>query len=252
MINPLDLTARRVLVTGASSGIGQAAARLLSRLGARIVLVARDRQRLDAAAQSLDGSGHLLRTFDLADSAEIPGLIAELTAADGPLDGLVHCAGIHGAAPLRALEARRCEEILRINVTSAAMLAKGFARKGCHSDGGAIVFLASVAGITGQAGIAAYAASKAAITGLTRALAIELAPAGIRVNCIAPGMVETGMTERFRRKLTPEQNAAIDDAHPLGTGRPEDVASSVAFLLADTARWITGHTLVVDGGYSAR
>jgi NAD(P)-dependent dehydrogenase (short-subunit alcohol dehydrogenase family) len=112
--------------------------------------------------------------------------------------------------------------------------------------------LSSVAGIVGQPGIAAYASSKAAVLGLTRCLALELAPEHIRVNCVAPAMVKTEMADQLFKSLSPEQVTEIEQAHPLGIGRPRDVAHAIAFLLSDDARWITGSVLVVDGGYTAR
>jgi NAD(P)-dependent dehydrogenase (short-subunit alcohol dehydrogenase family) len=247
----MDLSGRSVLITGASSGIGRETALLLSQLNARVVLVGRNRERLEAACQRLQGTGHRVEPFDLAALAEIPRWMKALTASTGPLHGLVHSAGIHDLVPLRVLSPAKLEELLKINVSTAVMLAKAFCQKGCHQEGGSVVFLSSVAGLAGGTGLAAYAASKGALLGLAKSLAMELAREKIRVNCVAPALVKTEMLARMQQSLTPEQFAALEAQHPLGLGTPRDVAHAIAFLLADTARWITGTTLVVNGGYTA-
>jgi NAD(P)-dependent dehydrogenase (short-subunit alcohol dehydrogenase family) len=249
-INPLDLTGRRVLVTGASSGIGRETAILLSRLGASLTVAGRDENRLADTVARLEGEGHSAASFDISRLDAIPAWVKQL-AAGGPFDGLVHSAGIHQAAPLRVLNPAAMEDVMRTNVLSAAFLAKGFRQKGCRADAASIVLLSSVAGLAGEPGIAAYSASKAAIAGLARSLAVELAPERIRVNAIAPGFVRSEMGDRLKEFLTPEQFEAIERNHPLGTGTPGDVANGAAFLISDAARWITGTTLVMDGGYTA-
>lgn len=140
---------------------------------------------------------------------------------------------------------------MRVNVVAASALAKGFRQRGVFVEGGSIVLLSSVMGLVGQPGQSLYSATKGALVAMTRSLALELAREQIRVNCVAPAVVMTGMSEQLKQNVSPEQFAQITAMHPLGLGRGEDVASAVAFLLADTARWITGTTLVVDGGYTA-
>lgn len=252
MKNPLNLTCRTFLVTGASSGIGRETASLLSELGARIVLVGRSQERLDETVHNLSGSGHRAEVFDLSQTEQISGWIKSLCATVGPLNGLVHCAGIQSTMPLRVLSPEVFEVAYRINVIAAAMLAKGFRQKGCCTPGGSIVLLSSVRGLVGEVAVSAYSSSKAAVLGLTRSLAVELARETIRVNCVVPGVVKTEMTEQVFSSLTPDQVSSIESMHPLGFGKPRDVAHAIAFLLADTASWITGSSLVVDGGYTAR
>ncbi len=251
MLNPLDLTGYNVLVTGASSGIGTETATLLSQLGARIILVGRNPDRLQRALSHFEGEGHHIEVFDLATVDEIPRLLKTLSDKTGPLNGLVHSAGFRETIPLRLLSASQFENVFRINASVAAGLIKGFRQKGVRGEKASVVLMASVAGLVGQPGIAAYSASKGAVISLTKSLALELAPEGVRVNCIAPAMVDTEMTESIRRSVTPEKFAAIQAMHPLGLGTPRDIAHAVAFLLAPTGRWITGTTLVVDGGYTA-
>jgi 3-oxoacyl-[acyl-carrier protein] reductase len=250
VINPLSLLDRTILVTGASSGIGRASAKLLSKLGAKVILVGRNRERLERSAVELEGSGHRTEQFDLAAGDAIVPWVKGLALSAGPLHGIVHCAGAWAALPLRLVTEDQIEKTMRINLLSAVFLAKGFRLKGVHAEGGSMVLLSSVAGLVGQPGITAYSASKGALMAAARSLALELAPEGLRINCIAPGCVQSEMLDAIQKSLSLDQFAAVKAMHPLGFGNTLDVAHAVAFLLADTGRWITGTTLVIDGGYT--
>ena len=250
--NPLDLSGRTILVTGASSGIGRDIAVLFSALGAKVILAGRSEERLQETLTRMSPGAHVAAPFDLSLTDQIVAWVKATATQHGPLDGLVHAAGRQITAPLRALSPSSLDSLLRTNVSSALMLARGFCQKGCNRGGGSIVFLTSVMALVGKPGIAAYSASKAALAGLTRSLALEFAPERIRVNCIAPGFVQTDMLDAVKEALSPELFAALEADHALGFGTPRDVAHAAAFLTADTARWITGSTLVVDGGYTAQ
>ncbi len=142
--------------------------------------------------------------------------------------------------------------MMRVNFQSGAMIARGFRQKGCRTPGSAcLIFLGSISGLVGDIGISAYSASKAALLGITRSLAIELASEQIRVNAVAPGIVDSELWKRAKAELTAEQIESIERKYPIGIGTVTDVANGIAFLLADTGRWLTGTTLVMDGGYTA-
>lgn len=252
MTNPLDLAGRNILVTGASSGIGRAIALLLSSLGARVILVGRNQSRLEETRLRLEGSGHLVEVRDLSLYEELPGWLRDLARVHGPLDGLVHSAGVQLTAPLKVMEAAQVEPLFRLNALASLWLAKGFRHRTVNNSGGSLVFLASVAALVGRPSLSAYSASKGAVVGITRSLAVELAHEKIRVNCIAPGMVRTEMVKEASEGLGDEHLAAIERDHPLGFGEPVDVANAAVFLLSPASRWITGTVLVVDGGYTAR
>jgi len=248
----MSLTGSTVLVTGASRGIGRETAVLLSSLNARVVLVGRNRERLGQTLSSLSGEGHRVAAFDLARTEGIPQWFQSLASDMGPMNGLVHAAGKQFTMPVRFVTPQKTDELLRTNLSSAIMLVRAFCQKNCHAATSSLVFISSVVGLAGRPGISVYSASKAALIGLTKSLAVELAPERIRVNCIAPAFVQTEMLDEMRETLTPEQFKALEELHPLGFGTARDIANAVAFLLADTGRWITGSTLVVDGGYLAR
>lgn len=240
------------MVTGASSGLGRETAILLSELNARVALSGRSRERLEETLSQMSGEGHRIEPFDLNETDAIPDWIKRITTETGPLGGLVHSAGVVTTIPVQAASTARIENLMRTNLTSAIMLVKGFRRPGCALGGSGIVLLSSIVGIAGAPGLSIYAASKAALIGFARSAALELAASGLRINCIAPAVVETPMADRKREMTqTQEQHEAMERLHPLGFGRPRDVAHAAAFLLAGTGRWITGTTLVVDGGYSA-
>jgi NAD(P)-dependent dehydrogenase (short-subunit alcohol dehydrogenase family) len=251
-VNPFDdIHGQRILVTGASSGIGRAVCVLLSQLGAKLILVGRSEERLAETALMLDGTGHAIEPKDLSQADTIPAWMKQLVKDTGPLNGVVHSAGIQGVSPVRFLKDEDFSHMMNVNVNSAVQLAKGFRQKGVRGEAGSIVLLSSVIGIVGQAGVAAYSASKGAVCALTRSIAIEFAAENIRVNCIAPGIVKTEMTQDFQSKLSEGQFNELCDKYPLGIGEPRDIANAIVFLLSNTGRWITGTTLVVDGGYTA-
>lgn len=250
MHNPMALDGRTVLVTGASSGLGRAISVLISRLGGQVILVARDIKRLEETRSLMDAGDHRVEALDLCELDTVTAWMKQLSAQVGPLDGLVHSAGLHATLPLRVLKPSRLEEMMTVNVSAAMALARGFRQRGVRAEQGSIVFLASVAALAGSPGNAAYSATKGALVSMCRSLAVELAPEQIRVNCLAPGWVPTELAARAEEKLDDGQLQAISDLHPLGLGRPDDVAHAAAFLLADTGRWMTGQTLVIDGGYT--
>lgn len=250
MINPLDMTGRTVLVTGASSGLGRGTCLLLSQLGAKVILVARSEDGLNQTLSQMEGTGHRVAPFDVAQVEAIPEWMKSLAAETGPLSGLVHSAGIHTTHPLRVLQPSKIDEVMRINFTAAVALTKGLRQRGVKAERASVVYISSVMGLVGQRGVTAYCASKGALIAAAKPLALELADENIRVNCIAPGHVRTGLAMKSESLLSDEQIRIIEDMHPLGIGEEIDVANAVAYLLAETGRWITGQTLVVDGGYT--
>lgn len=248
----LQLHGRTLLVTGASSGIGRATAAAASREGARVVLVARREDVLDEVLGELEGDGHIAVPFDITDHAETPAMLRGVVERVGRLDGLLHAAGAHATTPLRTITAPQIDDLLALNVTTALMLAKAFRHPSIRGSDPSVVLMSSAVGLVGEAGVSAYAASKAAVASLSRSLGLELAREGIRVNSIAAGVVATAMTDHMRASFGSAGWDAITAAHPLGIGAAEDVANAALYLLSPSSRWITGTTLVVDGGYTAR
>lgn len=249
--NPMNLSGRTILVTGATSGIGRATAIYLSKLGARIVASGRNAERLEAVLAELAGEGHIGRLFDLADLDAIVPWLKALCAETGPLNGIAHCAGVQATRPIQAVKPDFVMDVLTQNLGAALMLAQGFRLKACHGTPASLVYVSSSAALKTAPGNVVYASSKGGIVSAVKGLGVELVRDGVRVNAVAPAMVDTPMSDQFRTILSEENFQRVVDMHPLGLGRPDDVAAAIAFLLADTSRWITGSILNVDGGFLA-
>lgn len=251
VFNPLSLTGRHMLVTGASAGIGRATAVLLSRLGATVTVNGRDAARLEETLGLLHGDGHRAAAFDLGDLDAIPAWVKEQAARGGPLDGVAHCAGIQTLRPIRIFSQEFFDQVMRINLGSCLALAKGLRQKGVHAPTAAMVFISSTAATAASPANIVYAAAKGGIIAATKGLSAELLPDGIRVNCVVPSIVMTDLIERGFEKLSQEQIDHLEKLQPLGFGHVDDIANAIAYLLADTGRWITGTALTVDGGRTA-
>jgi NAD(P)-dependent dehydrogenase (short-subunit alcohol dehydrogenase family) len=244
---------RRVLVTGASSGIGRAIAIELSRCGASLLLSGRNVDRLEQTASALEGTSHQVLPLDLLEMESIHGIVRQAVDQGGRLYGLCHCAGMVETLPLSAIKLTQFRRMMEINVTAGFELSRVFSRRDVMSgEGGSILFISSIYGLVGQSGQIAYSATKGALHAAARAMAVELARRNIRVNTLSPGLVHTPLSDGALAKLSAEDVRKLEAAHPLGPGQPEDVARAAVFMLAPQNRWITGTDLVIDGGYTAR
>ena len=247
----LDFFNKHILITGASDGIGRATAELLSQMGARLIITGQNDDKLQQTFENLTGNTHVNEAFDLSKTDEISEWLINLTQNYGYLDGLVHCAGIQETSTVRNFSHSIFDRTMRLNLASAFALTRGFRYRRPKKTQGSIVFISSVAGSIGQPSNAVYAASKSALNNATKGLALELLRDNIRVNCIAPAMVETSMALKTEKSMTKSQFELIKRRHPMGFGQPIDVAEAVAFLLSDSSKWINAITLPVDGGYLA-
>jgi len=249
--NPFSLSDKRILITGASSGIGRACAIECSKLGANVILVARREDELQKTKALLAEGTHRIEIADLSLGEPLVYWLKDLAGRTGPLDGLVHSAGIAHVLPIRGVEADLFSALMSVNLGAAYWLAKGYRMRGVRATHGSLIFLSSVLGIVGQPGASAYCASKGALITLAKSLALEFSKENITVNCIAGGHVRTAITDQVTSSMPAENFRAIEAMHPLGIGSPEDIAHAAVYLLSDAARWVTGSTLVVDGGYTA-
>lgn len=247
------LNGLRVLVTGASSGIGEAVALRLGAEGCRVGLVARRGALLEDLAQRIREAGGeaLAVPGDLCTVGFAAECAKTCAAGLGGLDAIVSNAGTASVRPVMALREAEPRETFDLNVFPTFALVKAAIGALSRSSNASVLLMSSVAGLVGTAGQSVYSASKAALIGLGRSLALELAPRRVRCNVICPGFIETELTTRAFGKLSAEQLESIRLSHPLGTGTPADVAGVVAFLLSEDARWLTGAVLPVDGGFSA-
>ncbi|MBC7696045.1 MAG: SDR family oxidoreductase [Burkholderiales bacterium] len=242
----ISLINKRILITGASSGIGRATAVLFSKLGATVIITARNTENLNNTFSELDSnSGHLQICADLTSEEDIK----HLTANVGIIDGIVHCCGKVLPVPVKFIKEEHLQDVFKVNYFSAVTMISELLKQKKINNNGSIVFISSVSTLHAYFGGGPYISSKAALEGYAKTLAFELIPKKIRVNVLQPALVNT---EIFDSTV----NAAIDDdkmkelinSYPLGIGETIDVANALAFFISDASKWITGSTLKMDGG----
>ena len=241
----LNLKGRKIMVTGASSGIGRAAAIILGQLGAGVVLCGRDEKRLQETLAAMEGTSHSTISFDVRDFSSYESVFKKAVGADGcPLDGLVHCAGVAVPTPTRVMNEEVIHEILDVNYVSFMLLVRQYSKKK-YNRGGSIVAVSAVNAHYPQKCMSAYAGSKLALEASVKALALELVDQAIRINCVVPGGVNTPMAQQGFE----ETKEYLGQKALLGMAEPEDVANMIAFLLSDMSRKITGRAMYVDCGW---
>lgn len=244
MYNPFSLEGKTILVTGASSGIGRAVAVECSRAGAVVVVTGRDEGRLQETFHALEGVDHISCVTDISTEEGRETLLGRLPA----LDGVVHAAGICKMLPFQFVNREDMNRIFDVNFFAPILLTKELVKSRKLRKGCSVVIISSVAGShIAHVGNSMYSASKGALNGAARCMALELAPKKIRVNCILPGMIETPLIQIDT--LTDEQLKADLQAYPLNRyGKPEEIAYSVRYFLSDASEWVTGCQFVIDGG----
>ena len=244
--NPFSLAGKTILVTGASSGIGQATAVECSRLGAKLVVTGRNEERLVETLCRLDGDGHVSIAAELTDAEALKRLVDNCPS----LDGLVLCAGRGMTLPFLFSSIDKFKTLFDVNFNSTVECFRMLAKAKKLGRGSSVVIIDSIGGTPNgrfSPGNCIYGASKAALWSIMKFAALELAPKGIRVNTVNPAMVETPLIKSVN--ITDEQKDLDRKRYPLGRyGRPEEVAYGIIYLLSDAAAWVTGQSLILDGG----
>lgn len=244
-MNPFSLIDKRVLVTGASGGLGSAIAISASKLGAKLIITGRNRERLSEVYRSLDGEGHRMVIADLSTKEGREELVKELPT----LHGVVYSTGISQIKPVRFLE----QDDIDLNFSAGfnapvLVTAMLLAKKRLITNESSLLYISSISIKYPFVGGSMYIAVKAALEGFTRALALELGPKKIRVNCIAPAFVKGPMLDQTQAATNEETIKQIETRQPLGLGDPTDVANTAIFYLSDASRWVSGTSLILGGG----
>lgn len=244
MYNPFTLAGKTILVTGASSGIGRAIAIECSRMGAKIVLTARNKARLEETLSLMEGGEHLILPADLTKEEDIIRIIDNMPI----LNGVVHNAGVGNRVLCKAIKDKDLEEVIRPNLYGPILLQRHLLKKKRLLNGSSIVMIASRAPFAPSIGNAVYAASKGAILGYANVLALECAPRKMRVNSICPAMVWTELIEKDASLMGADYEK-LQEKYPLKRyGKPEDVAYLTIYLLSDASSWMTGTAVDLTGG----
>ena len=246
LYNPFSLTNKTILVTGASSGIGKATAIECSKMGAKVIITARNEEKLKETLSLLEGDGHQMIIADLSNTDEIDNLVSQLPE----INGLVNNAGKTITLPCNFITEEKLADIVSVNMTAPILLFSKLLKKKKLIKGSSVVFTSSINGIkTGSVGSSVYCATKGALSGFVKTAAIEYATKQIRVNCVCPGMINTNILEFG--VVTEEQLVEDAKKYPLGRyGKPEEVAWAMIYLLSDASSFVTGSNLVIDGGYT--
>ncbi len=250
MNNPFSLDGKTILVTGASSGIGRQCAIDCARMGARVVAVARNEERLAETLSRLEGKGHSKYSYDLSDCEGIGDFVAQIVADNGKLGGLVCAAGIEKTKPVKLLTPTDYMDTFKVNTLSAFEMARQATGLKRFNAPGGVVFVSSITSVIARPGTTAYSASKGALVSGARVLAAEWARRRIRVNCISPGTILTPLMQHFLSQLSEEEYNKRIGGFPLGLGEPDDVSLACVYLLSDASRWVTGQNLIIDGGFT--
>lgn len=245
----LKLSGKKIIVTGATGGIGKEVCILLSKYGAKICLIGRDEDKLKQTIKLLDNSNeHKYFVYDLIDINNIKSLINDIVKFDNEkLYGLVHCAGLIPTVPLRNISYDYMNKVMKINFYSFVELVKHFSNKR-YCSGGSIVAISSYASQHGEKCQTIYSSSKAALDASIRTLSQELYKKNIRINSVRPSIINTGIQGDLSKKTDEDAINKLISSQLLGLGKPEDVANTIAFLLSDVSRFITGRYIDLDGG----
>lgn len=235
---------QRFIVTGASSGIGEDVALLLNKLGATVICIGRNAERLKVLQTKAKNPDNVFcEVKDLTeDIGDLPSYVKFLREKYGKFQGMAFCAGIGGILPLRAVSLDEIHKVFNINYFAPIFMAKGFADRRNHVEKGvSMVFVASAGGIHCDPGMTAYAGSKGALISSVQSISRELAPSGVRVNCVSPTLIETDMADDIARDYAKGK-------YPFGLGHVSDVSNMIVFLLSEKSRWITTQNYIIDCG----
>lgn len=246
----IDLTDKRIVIVGASKGIGKQVSETLSGVGAKCILISRNSDALEEVVNGLEGDGHGYYAMDVSDIGSIESCVKNIVAQYGPVDGLVYVAGITNDRPLNLLKQEAVESTLRLNFGGFMEFVRCVCKRKMYNPGLRIVGVSSTAAFSGTPAHTTYSASKAAMSSAVRCLARELADKGISINTVSPSMIRTDMYEKWLDDNGEDgyQVKKLRRMQYLGVGEAADIANAVSFLLSSAARFITGTSLVVDGG----
>lgn len=255
MTDYIQMAGKHVLITGGAGGIGRQTAITLSELGARVSILDLQEEGLRETLSMLTGEGHTIHPVDLSDTEALEPLVTDIVKDSGPFDGFVHCAGIVKNLPLINYKFDRLHKIMLVNFYSWFEIVRILSKKGRYNEGMSVVAISSIAATHGASTQAAYAASKAAIDGAMRCMAIELGGKGIRLNTVQPAATETAMYKEYIAMKSAMKDSEVKmAANPrqyLGMNAPADVANAIIYLLSPASQKITGVMLPVDGGYAS-